>query len=91
MNNMNTQTNTMGDKEVVNDCIISQKQISSSYNTYAGECVSEPLRNAFLSILDDEHRIQAGLFKDMQSRGWYNVDPAESNKLQQVKQKFPTQ
>ena len=56
----------LGEKEILNDFIISQKLISSSYNTFAGECVNEQLRNAFLNILDDEHAIQANIFENMQ-------------------------
>jgi spore coat protein CotF len=78
----------MGDKEMLQDSLISQKHLTESYNTYAGECVSEQLRGAFLNILDDEHRIQADIFTDLQSNGWYKVEPAEQQKIQQAKQKY---
>lgn len=78
----------IGEKEMLNDFIISQKLISSGYNTYAGECVNVQLRNTFLNILDDEHKIQADLFGDMQAKGWYKVEPAEQQKIQQAKQKL---
>mgnify|MGYP000940189924 FL=1 len=78
----------LGEKEILNDFIISQKLISSSYNTFAGECVNEQLRNAFLNILDDEHAIQACIFSNMQSKGWYKTEPADQQKVQQAKQKF---
>ena len=55
----------MGEKEILQDGLISQKLISGSYNTFAGECVNEQLRNTFLNILDDEHRIQADMFGTM--------------------------
>ena len=79
------------EKEILTDCLSSQKHITASYNTYAGECVSEQLRNAFLNILDDEHRIQADIFTDISSNGWYSVTPAEQQKVQQAKQKFSSQ
>jgi spore coat protein CotF len=88
MTNMNQVTQLMGDKEMLQDSLISQKHLTESYNTYAGECVSEQLRGAFLSILDDEHRIQADIFCDLQSNGWYKVEPAEQQKIQQAKQKY---
>lgn len=78
----------MGDKEILQDGLISQKLISGSYNTFAGECVSEQLRTAFLNILDEEHRIQADMFSAMQSRGWYQVEPAPEQKIQAARQKF---
>jgi hypothetical protein len=56
---MNT---SMGDQERVNDFILSQKQIESSYNIYAGECSDIKLRDTFLNILSEEHKIQSELF-----------------------------
>jgi spore coat protein CotF len=76
------------DKEILNDALIGEKQICASYNTFAGECSSEQLKNAFLNILDDTHSIQYGIFRDMQSRGWYQVEQAEKQKIQQAKQKL---
>jgi len=83
--------NMMTEKEILQDCLSSQKFAASNYNTFAGECVCEQLRNAFLNILDDEHRIQADIFNDMSSKGWYPTQPADQQQLQQVKQKFSTQ
>ena len=80
--------NIMNEKEILQDSLISQKQISGSYNTFAGECVNPQLRNAMLNILDDEHRIQADLFNCLQSHGWYQVTPADQQKITQAKQKF---
>lgn len=88
MSNPNQCAQIMSEKEILQDSLISQKLITESYNTYAGECVNEQLRGAFLNILDDEHRIQADLFCQLQSNGWYKVEPAEQQKVQQAKQKF---
>jgi spore coat protein CotF len=82
------QSQTMTDKELINDSVSSQKYISGSYNVYANECVTPELRNDFLGILNEEHQIQAELFTEMQNRGWYQVQTAEQNKISQAKQKF---
>ena len=82
---------TLGDKEILNDFLCSQKQIAASYNTFAGECVNPQLRSTFLNILDDEHRIQADMFCSLQSNGWYQVENAQAQKVQQAKQKFSQQ
>ena len=79
---------TMGDKEILNDFLSSQKQIAASYNTFAGECVNPQLRSTFLDILEEEHCIQADLFSDMTARGWYQVEPAEQQKVAQTRQKL---
>ena len=82
---------TMTEKEILQDCLSSQKFTTSSLNTFAGECACEQLRSAFLNILDDEHRIQADIFNDMSSKGWYPTQPADQQLLQQVKQKYSAQ
>ena len=84
-------TKMMTEKEILQDCLSSQKFTTSNLNTWAGECVCEQLRSAFLNILDDEHRIQADIFNDMSSKGWYPTQPADQQQLQQVKQKYSTQ
>jgi len=81
---------TMGDKELINDSIASQKHIESSYNTFANECVNPSLRSDFLNILKEEHDIQFDLFNEMQKRGWYQSKPADHNEVCQSKEKFST-
>lgn len=82
------QQGTMGDQEIVNDSIASQKLISSTYDTYANECATPNLRDEFINILKDEHQIQAELFSEMQKRGWYQVKPADQQQVMQAKQKY---
>ena len=83
--------NMLTEKEILQDCLSSQKFTTTNLNTFAGECVCEQLRSAFLNILDDEHRIQADIFNDMSSKGWYPTQPADQQQLQQVKQKYSAQ
>ncbi len=78
----------MGDKEILNDTISSQKHVESVYNTYAGECVNVSLRNDFLNILKEEHDIQSDLFNEMNKRGWYPLKQADANQINQVKTMF---
>lgn len=91
MADLNQVTQIMGEKEMLQDSLISQKLITDSYNTFAGECVNEQLRGAMLNILDDEHRIQADIFCNLQTNGWYQTEPADQNKVQQARMKFAQQ
>jgi len=88
MANPNQCAQLMTEKEILLDCLSSQKHATASYNTFAGECVNEQLRSTMLNILDEEHRIQADLFCSLQSNGWYQIEQADQNKVQQTKQKF---
>ena len=76
------------EKEILQDCLSSQKHAAATYNAFAGECVNEQLRTTMLSILDEEHKMQADIFSCMQSNGWYQVEQADRQKVQQAKQKF---
>jgi len=78
----------MKDQEMMQDVLASQKAVTGVYNTFTNECVSPSLRDDFLNILREEHMIQADVFSEIQRRGWYNVTPAEQQKVQQTKQKF---
>ena len=88
MSNPNQCAQILGEREMLDDFLVGQKHITSNYNMYAGECVNEQLRNTFLNILDDEHKIQADIFSDMQTNGWYQVEQADQQKIQQAKQKL---
>lgn len=46
------------------------------------------VRDSFLSLLDEEHLIQADVFDEMHKRGWYPTPAAEQQKIQQARQKF---
>ena len=87
----NKCTQFLTEKEILQDGLSSQKQISAGYNTFAGECVNEQLRSTFLNILDDEHKIQADMFCTMQTNGWYPVENAPQQKIDQARQKFSAQ
>ena len=91
MVNFNGSSNTLGDKEMLQDSLLSQKLMTANYNTWVGECVNEQLKGAMMNILDDEHRIQSDIFCNMQSNGWYQTEPADQNKIQQTRQKFSQQ
>ena len=84
----NKCTQYIGEKEILQDGLISQKHVAESYNTFAGECVNEQLRSTFLRILGEEHSIQANMFCTLQSNGWYQVEPAQQQKVDQARQKF---
>ena len=81
-------SNTLTEKQILHDSLMSQKLLTGVYNTFAGECVCPELRAAMLNILNDEHAIQSDIFSTMQSHGWYQVEQAEQQKIQQTKQKL---
>ena len=85
---MTGATPMFSDKDRMQDALASQKFITENYNTFTNECVTPEMRGVFMSILKEEHDIQNEIFTEMQKRGWYQVQPAEQQKIQQTKTKF---
>ncbi|MVB10643.1 Coat F domain protein [Caprobacter fermentans] len=81
----------MGERELMDDALASQKYMTDTYNTYTNECVTQNVRDEFMNILSEEHQIQSEVFDTMKKRGWYNVPDAQQQKIQQAKQKFQSQ
>ena len=81
----------MQDKELLSDALNAQKQITGAYDTCANECATPAIRDEMLSILREEHTIQARVFTELQKRGWYPTPMAEEQKLQNARQKFAGQ
>ena len=88
---MNNQNAMFSDKDKLTDVLASQKFITDNYNTITNECMTPEVRGVFMSILKEEHDIQNEVFTEIQKRGWYQVQPAEQQKIQQVKTKFGVQ
>ena len=78
----------MCEKDILEDMLTSQKQITSNYNLFAGECEHTNLRDTFLGILADEHGIQTELLDELHNRGWYAVQAADTAQINAVRQKF---
>ncbi|MBR3869854.1 MAG: spore coat protein [Clostridia bacterium] len=83
---MNQQN--MTDKEIMQDILSSQKLVTDTYNTYTNECVNQQLRTDFLNILREEHNIQQSVYDQMKTRGWYNPEQAEQQKVTTAYTKF---
>lgn len=81
----------MKDQEVMTDLMLTEKKMSSNYDTYASECVNTQLRDTFVSMLTQSHETQANLFKTAQQKGWYQVEQAPAQKVDQARQKFSNQ
>lgn len=78
----------MNDQERITDMILTEKKMSTNYNTFASECVDDKLRDEYLKILNQSHMTQTALFKAAQSKGWYTVEAAPQSKISETYNKF---
>lgn len=82
------QSKCFDDREMLFDALISQKTLTDTYNTYANECATNAVRDELMNILTEEHQIQQDVFTELQKRGWYKTDPADQQKVEQIKKEF---
>ncbi len=78
----------MTEKELMTDLLSSEKFLTGVYNTYCCEAATSTVKSTLMSLLQDVHRMQEEIFGEMSSRGWYQLEKAEEQKLNSEKQKF---
>ena len=76
------------EQDMMTDVLSTQKFMTAGYNTFAGEASECKVKDAFMSLLNEEHAIQHDLFVEMKNRGWYQTENAPQNKIDQTKTKF---
>lgn len=79
---------SFGDREIMDDVLASQKQMTADYNTAANECASSALQSEFMTLLGEEHQIQMEIFQEMQKRGWYPTEQAPQQKIEKAREQF---
>jgi len=78
----------MSEQEWITDLILTEKKMSSNYDTFASECVNDRLRDTYMKIFTQGHETQTNLFKAAQKRGWYQVEAAPESKVSTAYTKF---
>lgn len=79
---------TFGDREIMDDLLASQQQMTAAYNTAANQCASGALQSSLMTLLGEEHQLRMELFQEMQRRGWRPTEQAPKERLQQAKERF---
>lgn len=85
---MTQQQPLYSEKEVLADALAAEKATTEHYNLWANECVHQEVRNAILDCLDKEQEIQQDVFHMMHSKGFYPTPAAQTQKVEEAKQKF---
>ncbi len=79
---------TFTEKDMLQDCLYSQKQISAAYNEFASETTSKQLRTSLLNILEDEQKYCAEISGELQTRGISETKEAGASEIIKAKQKY---
>lgn len=78
----------LSDKDIITDCVVSQKWIESSYNYAVSECVDVNLRQDIMNILNDEYENQMIFWNTMNRKGWYRPYMVNPNDLRTAQTQF---
>lgn len=76
------------EKELMNDLLMSEKQVSSAYTVGITESSCSNLRNLLLQCEQNVLCNQENIFQSMNQRGWYQVKKAPTQDVQSAKDKY---
>ncbi|MDQ0187540.1 spore coat protein CotF [Cytobacillus kochii] len=82
------KTPQMNDRDFTNDLLAMEKYMSDSYSIYLNEVSNQTLYEDFMRIFTETKNEQRHLYNLMFERGWYSLDAADQQNLQQSYQQF---
>jgi spore coat protein CotF len=77
------ETPQMNDRDLVNDMLSMEKYMTDSYCTALNEASHDALYNDLLTIFNETQNTQRSLYNSMFQKGWYSLEAADAQKLQQ--------
>lgn len=88
--NVNTQTKTpeLNDRDRINDILATEKYLTDSFNVFTKETSNNKLYSDIKQILNDTHNCTRDIFNIMNQKGFYNLEAAQQQKIQQAWNKF---
>ena len=78
----------MNDKEIMEGLLLTTKGVCDLFMHGSIEASTPNVRQAFNSALDSALCMQKDVYNQMTGHGWYAVEQAQPQQLQQVKQKY---
>lgn len=82
---------TMGDKELVEDVLLTEKLICALYHYATTEASTQSLRAVYKETLNEELDMQNNVYQTMSQKGWYPSEQAEQKQIDKVKTKYQAQ
>lgn len=78
----------MNDRDFVNDLLSTEKYMAASYSSALNEASHQALYQDILTIRNETQQSQRDLYNLMFNNGWYSLEAADTQKLQQSHQQF---
>lgn len=81
----------MNDLDYLSDVLEMTKNMVNNYSYVLNEASNNTLYEAYLQIFEETSNIQRDLFDLMFQKGWYCLEQAEEQKIEETKTKFNKQ
>ncbi|MFZ7104793.1 MAG: spore coat protein [Peptococcaceae bacterium] len=78
----------MNDRDRCNDILATEKYLTDSFNIFTREASNQQLYNEIKKILNETHDCARQLFNVMFQEGWYKLQAAPQQEIQQAQQQF---
>ncbi|WNC14085.1 spore coat protein [Brevibacillus brevis] len=78
----------MNDRDYLNDCLATCKYLTDSLNIAVREASHQQLHQDFLQMLNETHQSAREAYDLMFRKGWYKLEAAQQQQLQQAHQQF---
>ncbi|WML47040.1 spore coat protein [Neobacillus sp. PS3-34] len=82
------KTPQMNDRDFINDLLAQEKYLTTSYSIAMHEASHDGLYQDIMAIFSETEKCQRDLYNLMFKKGWYKIEAAEQQKLQQSYQQF---
>ncbi len=78
----------MNDRDRVNDILALEKYLTDSFNVAAREASHPRLHQDVMTVLNETHQCQYGLYELMFKKGYYKLEAEQQAPLDQAHQQF---
>jgi spore coat protein CotF len=82
------KTPQMNERDFLNDVLATEKYMTTSYSVFLHEASHQQLYEDMLTIFTETQNCQRELYNLMFRKGWYKLEPADQQKLEQSYQQF---
>ena len=78
----------LNDEDILNDILLSEKNISNSYSVAINEMSNKYLYKKIMSIFEDTKDMARDIYNLMFTKGWYTITPEEDTKIEKSYTKY---
>ncbi|GAA0327013.1 hypothetical protein GCM10008967_16930 [Bacillus carboniphilus] len=82
------KTPQMNDRDLINDLLSAEKYMTNAYSSALNEASHDQLYQDILQIFTDTQNAQRRLYNAMFQKGWYGLEAADQQQLQQSYDQF---